>query len=240
MKKGRKRVVLRISLLYFYITCFVTFIFILAPLLIRIPIIYSIIGWFLEVFKSIEYKSIYIETIGAILGTFLAVTGTLLTQNLLSKYEKRKEDRKNALVMYYDLKFATKEIADIVNAYHTNTSCNTSPNDPYLEISFRNARQGHYTFINSNWRQLIASLEEELTIEEILDVHILYGKLLLISKYLHTSVNKARNSDESYIYDLMSSVISNNDSNQDATENGYDSLIEKLAKLANIKNGGEQ
>lgn len=240
MKKRSKRVVLRISLLYFYITCFVTIIFILAPLLIRIPTIYSIIDWFLDAFNSIEYKSIYIETMGSILGTFLAVTGTLLTQNILSKYEKRKEDRKNALVMYYDLKFATEEIVYIVNDYYTNSSCRTSPNNPPLVTCFQNARKGHYIFINSNWRQLIASLEGELTIDAIQNLYILYGRLSLISKYLHTSVNEMRYGDERYIYDLMYSVIFNDDSNQDTGGNGYDSLIQKLAILANIKRGGEQ
>ena len=52
--------------------------FILIPLVLRIEFVYKAVSWFISPLG--EYGSSYIETLGAILGTFLAITGALWTQ----------------------------------------------------------------------------------------------------------------------------------------------------------------
>lgn len=44
------------------------------------PIIHLLVSNILSEFSFVEYKTAYINTIGALLGTFLAVSGALFTQ----------------------------------------------------------------------------------------------------------------------------------------------------------------
>ena len=60
-------------------------------------------SWFLSPLG--EYGSSYIETLGAILGTFLAITGALWTQRKIDEVQDKKELRESALIVYYDFEF---------------------------------------------------------------------------------------------------------------------------------------
>lgn len=62
----------------------------------------------------VEYKSTYVETIGSIIGTILAISGTLFLQEKIDKKtdeEKRINEennmRYNIIVIYYDFKWGT-------------------------------------------------------------------------------------------------------------------------------------
>lgn len=220
MKREHKQISWNIPLIYFMITCFITIIFIFSPLIIRIPFIYDLISWFLEIFKDTEYKSIYIGTVGTILGTFLAITGTLLTQNLIDKHNKNIADEKNALIVYYDLKPALYEINDIMNSFHDFPSIYTDSLDDISMGIFKGILHNRYIYVNSDWRGLIASLERRLTGDTIQNAHVLYKKLSIIST----------TSNERNIYDLMSSLMSDK-----SLKKEYTSILSELAAIANIE-----
>ena len=91
--------------------------FVLAPLLLKINFFNNATSWFLKALKFEGYKSSYLETVGALLGTFFAITGALWTQR---KEERRKEKqvlREVATVIYYDFEFAYKNIIAFVLGY---------------------------------------------------------------------------------------------------------------------------
>lgn len=85
---------------FFIIVSIIGVIFIVSPIILRIPIIRAFFSWFLKSLGSSDYKSGYIETFGAILGTFLAVAGTLWTQRKLDEVIFKKELRESEISLW--------------------------------------------------------------------------------------------------------------------------------------------
>lgn len=77
-----------ISTIYFIIICVIALLFILSPLVLRIPVVYDLVKWFLSAFKDNQYKNTYIGALGSIIGTFLAITGVIWTQKLIEKIQQ--------------------------------------------------------------------------------------------------------------------------------------------------------
>ncbi|MBL4930906.1 hypothetical protein JK634_03745 [Clostridium sp. YIM B02565] len=69
----------------FIIICFIGGLFLITPILLRVQIFSGLLSWLLSPLKTTEYKSSYIQTFGAILGTFMAVSGALWTQKKSTK-----------------------------------------------------------------------------------------------------------------------------------------------------------
>ena len=89
--------------------------FIFIPLILRIEFVYNAVSWFLSPLG--EYGGSYIETLGAILGTFLAVTGALWTQRKIDEVQDRKELRESALIVYYDFEFVFNDVKRFMSRY---------------------------------------------------------------------------------------------------------------------------
>lgn len=112
----------------FIIVSAISAVFILIPLILRIKLIYKVASWFLSPLG--EYGSSYVETLGAILGTFLAVTGALWTQRKIDEVQDRKELRESALIVYYDFEFVFNDVKRFMSRYmiHQEVVCNTLEN----------------------------------------------------------------------------------------------------------------
>ena len=94
----------------FYIVGIIGILFIISPLLLHIPFIKQIYTIYLQSINTIDYKASYIETFGAMTGTFLAITGVFWTQRLIGKNEERKKIKENATIIYYDIDSDIKEL----------------------------------------------------------------------------------------------------------------------------------
>lgn len=106
----------------FWISLALTILFVFSPLVLQIPILKYAVSYFFQALTSDTYKSSFIENIGSILGTVLTITGTLLIQKKIDertekeKLEKENNDvRRRIIIIYYDLKLAFEEIANIYN-----------------------------------------------------------------------------------------------------------------------------
>lgn len=62
-----------------------------------------------------QYKSSYIETIGAILGTFLAIAGALWTQKRTDLKNEKKEQYKSVKIIYHNFYRASLTISKFVD-----------------------------------------------------------------------------------------------------------------------------
>ena len=77
--------------LYFIIICIVAVAIFALPYLLRIPFIYAFFKNYISVFKNSEYKTTFIELLGAIFGAFLGVTGAIWVQNIANKQAETKQ-----------------------------------------------------------------------------------------------------------------------------------------------------
>lgn len=238
MEKKSKYHLKNIILLYFLMVCTIILIYIFIPLLIRIPIIYRGISLFLGIFNDTEYKSIYIGTLGTILGTFLAITGTLLTQKIMTEYGKKIESKKYATIIYYDLKFATDNIYNILNCFSVRTNRETLSNNQEDIIIFRNIKREYPISINSEWLSLVANLQEELEPIEVKRIHDLYTKLTIISNSFYLNDNSVSIKEEQNIYSLMWSLYNKPKENDKCIKSqlkvDYINILAKINKITNM------
>lgn len=195
------------SSLLFLSICIIAFLFVFSPLLMRIPFIYNLVCKYLVVFPKSEYKSAYVEAVGAIGGSFLAITGAIWTQNILNRHEKKIQIEKDALIVYYDFKFALDSIREIMEAIYPLTKGNVLPEDEATIDKFRKKRRKYNIFINSDWRQLIINLRDELAGDEIHEAQVVYGRLEIISKIFNRSVSEISRNEDKKLYALMHDMI---------------------------------
>ena len=175
--------------------------FIFIPLILRIEFVYNAVSWFLSPLG--EYGSSYIETLGAILGTFLAVTGALWTQRKIDEVQDKKELRESALIVYYDFEFAFKDIIRFMLHYllHQDTICNFL-ND-FEEFKSQKEKSHIYIYIDDNWIHNVAKLSYVLSSDEIQCIYKLYGDLNTIRRAFNSPVNGITEDDAKSAYSVM-------------------------------------
>lgn len=227
--------------LYFIFICVITFLFVISPLLFRITFIYEFARRYLSVFKNVDYKSTYIETLGAILGAFLAITGAIWTQNLASKYKKKNKTEKNTLIIYYDFKFAMDSITDILAEIYPLIKKNSLPEDESIINQFRRIKLKHKMYIDSNWRQLVADMHDELSANELREAQIMYSRLSVLSMNTNSSMSESNRKEDKIAYALMIEMCDIVESQSEGSvtyritfANQALSLISKLKEIANI------
>ena len=227
--------------IYFILICVITFLFVISPLLFRIAFIYELASRYLSVFKSVDFKSTYIEALGAILGAFLAITGAIWTQNIANKYEKKNKTEKDTLIIYYDFKFAMDGITEILAEIYPLIKKNSLPEDEAIINQFRKTKSKHKIYIDSNWRQLVAEMQDELSVDELREAQIMYSRLSMISMNLNTSVSETSRKSDKDAYALMIEMCDIEESKSEGTVSygiSFDkkalSLIRKLKIIAHI------
>lgn len=73
----------------------ITVLFLTIPLLLKIPVISLLLSSIMNGLKIPEYKSAYIEVLGGIAGSWLAITGAIYTQRKFDEEKKSAEKEKN-------------------------------------------------------------------------------------------------------------------------------------------------
>lgn len=191
----------------FVIVSIISGIFIISPLLLRIPFIYGICSWFLQPLGNSGYKSSYTETFGAILGTFLAVTGALWTQKKIDKAAEKKELKESALIVYYDFKFAFSDIITFMKSYLFSQEKVENIIEDFE--TYKKLRKKYYIYIDDDWIHNVAKLSSSLSSNEIQIIYKLYGDLNTIKKVFNTSINNISDDEEKLAYSKMFNEICN-------------------------------
>lgn len=237
MKKKKKS----ISTIYFSIICVIAFIYILSPLIVQIPFVYDFIKWFLSSFKSEQYKNTYIGALGSIIGAFLAITGVIWTQKLFDNNINNKQNKENALIIYYDFKYALDEILEMVKIIYPKIKGNVFPEDEEIMSDFRKLKKKRRIYVNNNWRQLVTALHDELTIDEIQLAQMLFNQLTIISIILNSPISEISRKDAMNAYSIMCDMFNIEPSlahpiNYSITiKNNINSLQNKIADIAGIE-----
>lgn len=195
MKSNKNRNVL------FIIPSIIGTMFIISPLLLRIPCIRVLFSYFLQPLVDSGYKSSYIETFGAILGTFLAVTGTLWAQKKIDEVADKKEIKESALIVYYDFKFAFDDLATFMVSYlKSQRKIINTIND--LE-KYKEFKKKYRIYTDNAWIHNVAKLSPILSNDEIEIIYKLYGDLSTIKKVFNTPINEMSEDEEQSAYFIM-------------------------------------
>lgn len=159
----------------FVIAIIVTLIFVLSPLWLRCDVLHRGVAWMLNGLNDDGFKTSYIETTGAILGTFLAITGALWTQRKIDSQKEALEIKEAATIVFFDFKFAFEDIFKFEQAY----SCiKPGSKNQYNDVKYFNkCRRGIKIYIDSDWIHNVAKLGRVLTREQIRQIYNIYGKL---------------------------------------------------------------
>lgn len=185
----------------FLIAIIITAIFLLSPLWLNCEILYSFVSCFLSVLKDQGFKSSYIETCGAILGTFLAITGALWTQREIDRKKELLEIKQAATVIYFDFKFAFDDIFTFERSYAcVPPEIKNQYND--IEI-FNKYRRGIKLYIDSDWIHNVAKLCGIMTNEQIKQIYNIYGTLETIKASFEKKDEEVDERLAHYIYNVI-------------------------------------
>lgn len=88
--------------------------FIGIPIILNIPCISSLLSWLLKSLQTTDYKVSYIELVGAILGTYLAILGAIWVQKREKNEEVKEGIIKAATIVYYDIKLACLDLINMI------------------------------------------------------------------------------------------------------------------------------
>ena len=214
-------------------------IFIISPLLLHIPCIRMFFSWFLQPLGDSGYKSSYVETFGAILGTFLAVAGTLWTQRKIDEVAEKKELKESALIVYYDFKFAFNDITTFMDSYLFSQRKITNVIDDFEK--YKKLKKKYRIYIDDNWIHNVAKLSPALSSDEIQMIYKLYGELNTIKKVFNTPVNEVSEDEEKSAYSIMFHAICNIEAEMKhpirievTLKDNIKNIMERLKEVGNI------
>lgn len=172
----------------FWLGCFASLLFLMIPLIVHLfPGFESFISLLLIPLKSVEYKTTYIETIGAILGTYMAITGAIWTQRKIDEVAEKKDITNAATIVYYDFEFAFKDFKTILGLYSSRIRChsNVLSSDAQVE-TFSKIINRYRVYIDDNWITNVANLADVVSSEELKRIYTLYGDITTIKSILNS------------------------------------------------------
>lgn len=172
----------------FAIMCFITVVFIILPIVLKIQCISDFVAWILEALRYQEYKSAYLGIIGGLLGSWLAVTGAIYTQR---KFDGEKEIQRlqNIEREQAENKENIKKIASgmLWGEIRQNDNAIRFNNGEFLKAIHEGKRNYHYLSAEhkislENWK-FVRSLAVKMDIDLAIKIMNLYRYYEFISDF---------------------------------------------------------
>lgn len=164
-------------------------VFVLSPLLLRIGVFASIVDSFFEPLRFSEYKEAYISASGGMIGSFLAITGALWVERIVSKDNSEQEIEKNALILYYDIKLYYDEVSPLAIEMPRILGLSSKSEKEEKYVLYKNRIGVH---IHSEWIELVAGLKSILDEDELKKIYFFYGNVVDMKRLIEKdSVTKA-------------------------------------------------
>lgn len=198
--------------LLFSSSIILTVIFIISPIWLRIPIFEEIISLLLKPLKEQGFKSSYIETFGAILGTFLAISGALWTQRKFEQEAASREEeerkREKMLIIYYDFEFVFHDIKNTMSVFQFRKPSKNIGMLEDVDIDFfRKCWKKFKVHIYHDWIANVASVSKYFTKEEVKNIYKIYGDLDELRQIFKEPIKEISDSELKIAYSKMSKYI---------------------------------
>lgn len=162
----------------FTIMIVIAFLFAISPLLLKISWIASTVSLWLGALNIESYKSTYINTMGALLGTFLAVSGALWTQQKENKVKEDAQLKEMAFMLSLELTTVINELLRFENAYaFISPGRNNNFDDVVFFIKYK---KDIYIDIDDEWKNKVFKLSSILSHDEIQILYNIYVDLSFI------------------------------------------------------------
>ena len=192
---------------------FACILFLSTPQLLKIGFVYNLVDTFFSGLQYSDYKSSVIESIGAILGTFLAITGAIWTQRIIDMVNECKERKIAATIIYYDFEFALNDFQRILERYNDNTPRKSNILcDVDCVKCFADVTKRYRVYIDDSWITNVARLTGCLSADDIKSIYGLYGDFTTIKSILNSNSNSDSDYDAAYrlIYHMFNVSFSLN------------------------------
>ena len=165
----------------FVIMVGITIVFVTSPVWLRSEALSNAISEILSPLKCEGYKSSYVETLGAILGTFLAITGAIWTQKREGRKREKQLIKEAATIIYYDFKFAFQDIFLLMQGYEDRELVNLGGN------YFDNTTVHVEIYLDDDWVRNVVKLQPVLTNDELKQIYELYGAFKMCVRHFENN-----------------------------------------------------
>lgn len=179
MKKEGNYYQKRIVILATLIFIFTLFVF---PLILQCPFVKQIVITLLSFTENKEYKAAYVEFIGAIIGSFIAICGSVWIQAKVDEQAERNKIKKYACIVYNDLDLAFKDLIKIFGDVEIRQFIKEEDE----VTAFYHETIGRKIHLSPNWISDVAQLNNVLSRTEIQTIYQYYGVLVEIDYALQS------------------------------------------------------
>lgn len=182
MKEKRNYYQKKIIILAVAVFAFAMFVF---PLVLRCPFIKQIVVTLLSFTENEAYKVAYVEFIGAIIGSFIAICGSVWIQGRIDEKEDTVRRKKYACIVYNDLDLAFKDLIKIFRDTEIRCGLKTINGENDANV-FCKVAVGRKIHLSPNWISDVAQLNNVLSRTEIQTIYKYYGLLIEIDYALQS------------------------------------------------------
>lgn len=191
----------------YFLSILAALFFILSPVLIRIPAVKSLLSSFLQPLGNSTYKTSYISMVSSLLGSFLAITGAIWTQRLLSKLENEKKKKAEAKLVYYELDTAITILKNLLQIVYPRTRGNRLPSVGEAYNSFCNQIRSYPLICDKELRANLMLIRDKLNIEDLQALLQLHTKIQQFSSLTHPLIENRNADDFKIAYQAICSLF---------------------------------
>lgn len=198
---------------------------VIFPLVLKIPLVKSTIIYLLSFTTNEGYQVAYVEFIGAIIGSFMAICGSMWLQGRKEQKAETNRRKKYACIVYNDLDLAFKDLIKIFRDTEIRHGLKTINGEEDANV-FCEVAVGRKIHLSPNWISDVAQLNDMLSRTEIQTVYKYYGLLLDIDR----AFQSGKTDEIKKIYSTHIGYLVTG--NQRKVHSDCQLILDKLSKLA--------
>lgn len=170
----------------------------------------TVINSFLSFSNITNYKTAYLGYVGSMIGSFVAVFGSLWVQRNINEHKDNETKKKYARIVYFDLFFARS----LLTKAHKLADRITIDKKENREIAFYNVISEMKLRIDKNWITDVSDLGGIISNSDIEKIYACYEKLENISdaiRAINKNISGSLNSNNDHriqkLYELSNEIL---------------------------------